>query len=232
MKYYEALLKLLSEKEKGLAVLVDPDKFDLSLTSQFLEKIPKETTHLFVGGSTATYNETLLAVKAIKKVCRLPVFLFPGDFSQITTEADAILFLSLLSGRNAEYLIGQQVKSVAKLRMANLEVVPTAYILVDGGNQSAVARVSKTTPISQDDIEAIIHTALAGQYMGAKLIYLEAGSGANFPVKPFVIRAVKRVLSVPLIVGGGIRNALQKQVAYEAGADMVVMGTVFEEDKK
>ena len=231
MKYYQAILKLISEKEKGLAILIDPDKFDVLETFDFLKKIPKQTTHLFVGGSTAGFEDTKAAVKAIKAHCDLPVFLFPGEHSQITTEADAILFLSLLSGRNAEYLVGQQVKSISKLRTSNLDIIPTGYILLDGGNQSAVARVSNTTPISQDDIETIIRTALAGQYMGAKLIYLEAGSGADFPVKPFVIKAVKRVLTVPLIVGGGIKNDIQKQVAYKAGADLVVMGSVFEDKK-
>lgn len=231
MKYYESILKLISEKEKGLAVLIDPDKFDVSQTSVFLKQIPKQTTHLFVGGSTAGFDDTKATVKAVKAHSNLPIFLFPGDYCQITTEADALLFLSLLSGRNAEYLVGQQVKSISKLRTSNLEIISTGYILLDGGNQSAVARVSKTMPISQDDIETIIHTALAGQYMGAKLIYLEAGSGAAFPVKPFVIKAVKRVLSIPLIVGGGIRNVIQKQVAYEAGADLVVMGSVFEDKK-
>lgn len=231
MKYYEGILKLISEKEKGLAVLIDPDKFDVLQTSVFLKQIPKQTTHLFIGGSTASFDDTKAIVKVVKIHSNLPVFLFPGDHSQITTEADAILFLSLLSGRNAEYLVGQQVKSISKLRTSNLEIISTGYILLDGGNQSAVARVSNTRPISQDDIETIIHTALAGQYMGAKLIYLEAGSGAAFPVKPFVIKAVKRVLSIPLIVGGGIKNDIQKQVAYEAGADVVVMGTVFEAKK-
>jgi putative glycerol-1-phosphate prenyltransferase len=229
--YYESILKLISEKEKGLAVLIDPDKFDVSQTSVFLKQIPKQTTHLFVGGSTAGFNDTKATVKSFKAHTNLPVFLFPGDHSQITAEADAILFLSLLSGRNAEYLVGQQVKSISKLRTSNLEIISTGYILLDGGNPSTVARVSKTMPISQDDIETIIHTALAGQYMGAKLIYLEAGSGAAFPVKPFVIKAVKRVLAIPLIVGGGIKNDIQKQVAYEAGADLVVMGSVFEDLK-
>ena len=228
MEQYQSLLKMISEKEKGLAILIDPDKFSIAETAAFLKTIPPQTTHLFVGGSTVAPQFTETTVKAIKRETNLPVLLFPGDHSQITPEADGLLFLSLLSGRNAEYLIGQQVKSVSKLRNSGLEIIPTAYILLDGGNESAVARVSNTKPISQEDLETVIHTALAGQYMGAKLVYLEAGSGAKFPVKPLLIRAVKRVLNIPLIVGGGIRSEIQKQVAYDAGADMVVMGTVFE----
>ncbi|RMA66310.1 geranylgeranylglyceryl/heptaprenylglyceryl phosphate synthase [Ulvibacter antarcticus] len=229
MIYYQSILKLASEKKKGLAILIDPDKFDVSEAAAFLKRIPKETTHLFVGGSTVVAQLTEGTVKALKALSNLPVILFPGDYTQITNRADAVLFLSLLSGRNPEYLVGQQVKSVAQLRISKLEIIPTAYILIDGGHESAVARVSQTKPLSQDDLETVIHTALAGQYMGAKLIYLEAGSGAKFSVQPMLIRAVKRVLNIPLIVGGGIRSDIQKQAAFDAGADMVVMGTVFEE---
>tara|TARA_R110002049_G_scaffold68672_7_gene178045 strand:+ start:2213 stop:2905 length:693 start_codon:yes stop_codon:yes gene_type:complete len=226
--HYNSILKLISEKQKCLAILIDPDKFSISEVTSFLKKIPKETTHLFVGGSTVANGHTETAVKALKANCRLPVFLFPGDHSQITDKADALLFLSLISGRNPEYLIGQQVKSVEKLSKTNLEVIPTGYILLDGGNNSAVARVSGTSPMSQDDVLQIVHTALAGQYMGAKLLYLEAGSGAQIPVLPGIISEVKKAISIPLIVGGGIRRKEQMNKAYGAGADMVVMGTVYE----
>ncbi len=227
-KYYQAFLDLISEKKKGLAILIDPDKFDVSKTVAFLRDIPKKTTHLFVGGSTVFNNETETVVRAIKKCSQLPIFLFPGDFSQITSEANALLFLSLLSGRNAEYLIGQQVKAIPNLRGVDLEVISTGYILVDGGNDSAVARVSETSPMPQVNIKAIIDTALAGQYLGAKLIYLEAGSGAKVSVKSEIIKKVKAALNVPLIVGGGIRTELQMEEVYAAGADMIVMGTAFE----
>lgn len=230
MSYYEAILKSISEKKKGLAILIDPDKFEIAVSDSFLKQLPKDTTHLFVGGSTVLNGETERTVKAIKKYSSLPVFLFPGDHSQLTPTADAVLFLSLLSGRNPEYLVGQHVKSVVRLQATNLEVIPTAYLLIDGGKESAVARVSNTVAMSQKDIELIVHTAMAGQYMGAKLVYLEAGSGANVPVHPNIIAAVKRVLDIPLIVGGGIRTEIQKQAAYIAGADLVVMGTVFESE--
>lgn len=226
--HYQDFLNLISEKKKGLAILIDPDKFDVSETVSFLKHIPKKTTHIFVGGSTVFNNETETVVKAIKSYSQLPVFLFPGDYNQITSEANALLFLSLLSGRNAEYLIGQQVKAISKLRGIDLEIISTGYILVDGGSESAVARVSDTSSMAQENVMVILDTALAGQYMGAKLIYLEAGSGAKVSVKPEIIKKVKEVLNIPLIVGGGIRTKQQMEEVYAAGADMIVMGTAFE----
>jgi putative glycerol-1-phosphate prenyltransferase len=227
-KFYNAFLKSVAENKKQLAILIDPDKFNTSETGSFLKKIPMETTHLFVGGSTVTNGETEGTVKALKAETELPVFLFPGDHSHITPYADVLLFLTLLSGRNAEYLVGQQIKSISKLKNSVLEVISTGYILIDGGTESAVSKVTKTQPLPQENVEAIVNTALAGQFMGAKLIYLEAGSGAKFPVKPAIISEVKKALKIPLIVGGGIKNKDQKNAAYAAGADMIVMGTAFE----
>lgn len=226
--FYKNLLKSVAEKERQLAILIDPDKFNSSETDSFLKKIPKETTHLFVGGSTVANGETEATVQALKAETKLPIFLFPGDHSQITPLADALLFLTLLSGRNAEYLVGQQIKSISKLKNSPLEIISTGYILIDGGNDSAVSKVTNTEPLPQENIENIVHTALAGQFMGAKIIYLEAGSGAKFPVKPEIISEVKKAINIPLIVGGGIKTEAQKNTAYEAGADMVVMGTAFE----
>ena len=226
--FYKSFLKRIDEKEKQLAILIDPDKFNSSETKSFLKKLPKKTTHLFVGGSTVANGETEATVQALKAETKLPIFLFPGDHSQITPLADALLFLTLLSGRNAEYLVGQQIKSISKLKNSPLEIISTGYILINGGNDSAVSKVTNTEPLPQENIENIVHTALAGQFMGAKLIYLEAGSGAKFPVKPEIISEVKKAINIPLIVGGGIKTEAQKNTAYEAGADMVVMGTAFE----
>ena len=233
--FYNSLLKEIEKGKKQLAILIDPDKFDISKTPTFLNKIPSPTSHLFVGGSTAKNEDTKFLMEALKEESDLPIFLFPGNYSQITDSADALLFLTLLSGRNPEYLIGQQVKSISKLRNSTLEIIPTGYILIDGGTESSVSKVTQTQPLSQDNIELIVNTALAGQYMGAKMIYLEAGSGANFPVKAAIISQVKSALrasqisrKIPLIVGGGIKNETQKQAAYNAGADMIVMGTAFE----
>lgn len=226
--HYQNILSDSLREKKHLAILIDPDKFTISEAEIFLQTIPKETTHLFVGGSTDANGYTQETVKALKNHSSLPIILFPGDYTQITKYADAILFLSLLSGRNPEYLIGQQLKAVDKLKEAALEIIPTGYILIDGGNQSAVARVSKTEPLSQKDSLTIINTALTGQFMGAKLIYLEAGSGAIKPVNSNIISQVKKAINIPLIVGGGIKTEAQKQAAFKAGADMVVMGTAFE----
>lgn len=227
-KFYQSLQKSIDAKRKLLAILIDPEKFQISEIDFFLHKIPKETTHLFVGGSTVLNGESENVVKTLKEKTQLPIFLFPGDYTQITNHADALLFLSLLSGRNSEYLIGQQVKSIPKLRKTSLEIISTSYILIDGGTDSAIAKVTHTIPMPQNNVETIVNTVLAGQYMGAKLVYLEAGSGAKIPVRPEIISAVKKEIKIPLIVGGGIRTEAQKQTAYEAGADMIVMGTFFE----
>lgn len=215
--------------EKQLAVLIDPEKFDISQTSSFLNGLPPETTHLFVGGSTVEEGKTSEVIRVVKALSDLPVILFPGDHSQISPLADGILFLSLISGRNPDYLIEQQVRSVEKLKNTQLEIIPTGYILVDGNSDSAVARVSNTLPMPQSNIQAIVNTALAGQYSGKKLIYLEAGSGAKTPVSAEIIKAVKEEISIPLIVGGGIRSYEQMKMAYHAGADIVVIGTALED---
>lgn len=228
----KTLYKTFSEafflNKKLLAILIDPEKFELKNTASFLRKLPIETTHLFVGGSTVPIGMTEALVKEVKLFTAKPVLIFPGDVSQITNAADGLLFLSLLSGRNPEYLIEQHIKAVSKLRGRDLEVIPTGYILIDGKNESAIAKVTQTNPLPQNDIETIVDTAKAGEYMGAKLMYLEAGSGAKVPVSIEIISAVKKELNIPLIVGGGIKTKEQINNAYQAGATMVVMGTAFE----
>ncbi len=225
---YESMLTAARLGQKQLCILIDPEKFDMEKAAGFLRSLPTNTTHLLVGGSVVPQGMTEKVVKELKLFTAKPIILFPGDYSQITSAADGLLFLSLLSGRNPEYLIGQQAKAVAILRESPLEVIPTGYILVDGGNHSAVAQVTQTLPMSQKDIEAIVDTAIAGVFMGAKLIYLEAGSGAVIPVTAELISAVKKEIKIPLVVGGGIRTNEQLNAAYQAGADMVVMGNVFE----
>jgi putative glycerol-1-phosphate prenyltransferase len=225
---YKAIVDASAKNEKLLAVLLDPEKFDVDNAAEFLRKLPSETTHLFVGGSTVPEGKTQELVNALKLFTSRPIVLFPGDVSQISKNADALLFLSLFSGDNPEYLVHQQIKAVPLLRSINLEVIPTGYILVDGGNTSAVSAVTQTLPISQNEPGRVVDTALAAELSGKKLIYLEAGSGAITPVRPEIISAVKKELGIPLIVGGGIQSKEQLKIAYEAGADMVVMGTAFE----
>ena len=228
---YQNLLLAKKQGRKLLAILLDPDKISLSKLSDTLAKINSSTVdYIFVGGSTVEKGVTDELVYRLKKETRIPVILFPGHYSQITSHADAILFLSLISGRNPEYLISQQVKAVPMIKRSGLEVIPTGYILIDGGKESSVQKISETEPIKPLDLEEITHTACAGMYMGKKIIYLEAGSGALAPVSASIIKSVKENISIPLIVGGGIRSENEMRRAFENGADLVVIGTAFEEN--
>lgn len=228
---YSEILRAKEAGKKLLAVLLDPDKLLVEEVKNIVIKINQSNaTHVFIGGSIVANGKTETIVKEVKKHTSLPIILFPGNFNQVTDKADGILFLSLLSGRNSEYLIEQQVKAAPFLQEMDLEVIPTGYVLIDGGVETAVQRVSKTNPISQQETSLIVNTALAGQYLGKKLIYLEAGSGATEPVEAMNIESVVSSLTIPIIVGGGIRSKNQLQEVYAAGADLVVIGTVFEED--
>nr|WP_088324038.1 geranylgeranylglyceryl/heptaprenylglyceryl phosphate synthase [Polaribacter tangerinus] len=228
---YNNILTAKKAGNKLLAVLIDPEKFDLKNSALFFEKVHLSiATHIFVGGSTDANNLTESVVNAIKRVTKLPIILFPGDVSQITNGADGILFLSLLSGKNPEYLINQQIKSVPLLKNSGLEILPTGYILVDGQKETATQKVSNTKPIPQENTNLILDTALAGEFLGKKLIYLEAGSGAKIPVSTKIINLIKSNISVPLIVGGGIRSKKTIEKVFNAGADIVVIGTAFEKN--
>jgi putative glycerol-1-phosphate prenyltransferase len=217
--------------QKLLAILLDPDKLTVQNLPLIIKKINSNTVDfIFVGGSSVENGKTDTIVKGINKLTSIPIILFPGDFSQISNDADALLFLSLISGRNPEYLIGQQVKAVKKLKETSLEIISTGYILIDGGVKTSVQKISETTPISQSNIEDITMTAMAGELMGKQLIYLEAGSGAAVPADANIIKNVSESISIPLIVGGGIRSKKQLENAYNNGADIVVIGTAFEMD--
>ncbi len=231
MHSYNNILDDIKEGKELLAILIDPDKVVMNTLPNLFDRINTSiATHIFVGGSTDNNNRTKNVVRAVKQRTKLPVVLFPGDYSHITEEADALLFLSLISGRNSEYLIEQQVQSIPLLRNTKLEIIPTGYILIDGGVETAVQHVSNTKPMCQSNVDFIVDTALAGEYSGKKLIYLEAGSGAKEVVASTIIKKVKNSLSIPLIVGGGIRTKKQLEQAYSAGADLVVIGTAFEKD--
>ncbi len=232
MSIYSDILTARNAQTKLLAILIDPDKFEVNNTfaKAYLKKIPNFTTHLFIGGSTDPDKKTAAVVKLLKSISQLPVILFPGDYSQITPEADALLFLSLLSGDNVEFLIGQQTKAARRVQQSRLEVIPTAYLLIDGGSITSVQRVSNTSPMSQRNVEHIVATALAGEYLGKEIIYLEAGSGACRAVQPAIIKAVSKAVSIPVIVGGGLKSVTQVAQAYDAGATLVVVGTAFEDD--
>ena len=232
MNIYQNIVSDKKEGKKLLAVLIDPEKIDLKHIPCFFEKIHNSiATHIFVGGSTDKDNQTESVVMAAKKETNLPIILFPGDVSQITNKADGILFLSLLSGRNPEYLIEQQIKAAPILKNAPLEIIPTGYILIDGKKETATQKVSNTKPISQEKTTRILHTSLAGEFSGKQLIYLEAGSGATQVVSQNIIEMVSNKITVPLIVGGGIHTKKQLENAFNAGADIVVIGTAFEKDE-
>jgi putative glycerol-1-phosphate prenyltransferase len=229
---YQNIISAKKEGKKLLAVLIDPEKMDLKHIPCFFEKIHNSiATHIFIGGSTDKDNQTESVVMAVKKETNLPIILFPGDVSQITNKADGILFLSLLSGRNPEYLIEQQIKAAPILKNAPLEIIPTGYILIDGKKETATQKVSNTKPISQEKTTRILHTSLAGEFSGKQLIYLEAGSGATQVVSQNIIEMVSNKITVPLIVGGGIHTKKQLENAFNAGADIVVIGTAFEKDE-
>lgn len=229
----ETILEFIQEAsakgEKLLAILLDPDKTALEKLPEISARIYRlNANFIFVGGSFVENGITDLFVKTLKKHTKLPVVLFPGDFSQLTNYADALLFLSLLSGRNPEYLIEQQIKSVPFLKNSSLEIIPTGYILIDGRTDSSVLKMSNTKPISQENIQLAVDTAVAGMYKGKQLIYLEAGSGAKVPINSKLISEVKKHINIPLIVGGGIKTKVQLNNAYNSGADLVVVGTAFE----
>ncbi len=166
----------------------------------------------------------------LKQKTNLPVVIFPGDPSQISPQADAILFLSLLSGRNPDYLIEYQVQAAPILKKTNLEVISTGYILIESGNETAVARVSKTKPLNRENFDLVLATAQAGEMLGNKLMYLEAGSGAKNAVPLEMIQLISQNIEIPIIVGGGIVDLHGIQNAFKAGADLVVIGTAFEND--
>ena len=230
--YYQNIVNSISQGEKLLAVLIDPDKMLMDTLPNFLKKINASVaTHIFVGGSYVVANVTEALVIEIKKYTTLPIILFPGDVTQLTNEADVILFLSLISGRNPDYLIGKHVEAVPKLNEMQLEVIPTGYVLIENGKITSVEKVTQTQPLKRGSIQTIVNTAKAGELLGMKLMYLEAGSGAISPINPEIIKAVKQSLEIPLIVGGGIKSKTQMQLAYDSGADVVVIGTAFEENE-
>lgn len=228
---YGDIIKAKNENRKLLAILLDPDKVDPDKIDFLVSKINESpATHVFIGGSLVQNDIIDRLIKSIKKKCTLPVVLFPGNPSQISLLADGILFLSLISGRNPDYLIEHQVNAIPILRQSNLEVISTGYILIEGGNETAVAVVSNTKPLDRNRSDYVVQTAQAGEMLGNKLIYLEAGSGAKLAVPLQMIQEVVRNIEIPLLVGGGIVSREGIEQAYNAGADLVVIGTAFEND--
>ena len=227
MPLYQTLLERKDNK-KSVAVLIDPDKYDNGMIGNVVHFAEQSKVSFFlVGGSllSKSVNEKVLSLKSKSGI---PVFLFPGNLMQLCDSADGILFLSLISGRNPEYLIGNQVHAAPFLHKSKLEVISTGYILLDTGATTSVEYISNTRPIPSDKPEIAVATAVAGEMLGMKLIYLEGGSGAKDTINTDVISEVKHNISVPLIVGGGIKTKQQALKVFEAGADVIVLGNAIE----
>lgn len=228
---YTQILQSKSEKVKLLAILLDPDKIHWNHLSHLIEKIKHSpATHVFIGGSHVQTNILDDLIVALKQKIELPIVLFPGNPSQISDKADGILFLSLISGRNSDYLIDHQVDAAPVLKKTQLEIISTGYMLIESGGETAVERISKTRPLDRTNLNLAVATAQAGEMLGNKLIYLEAGSGARQAVPLEMIEKVAQNIKIPLIVGGGIKDLQGIQDAYTSGADLIVIGTAFEND--
>lgn len=229
---YEILVERRRVGLKSYAVLIDPDKIgNLSSCIALINmSVENKVDFFFVGGSLLTNLNLNKIVALIKDNCNIPVVLFPGSNMHINAAADALLFLSLISGRNADLLIGQHVVAAPILKKSGLEILPTGYILVDGGNVSTVSYMSNTTPIPGDKYSVATCTAMAGEMLGLKLIYLDAGSGAKIPISSKMISSVKKAISSPLIIGGGIDTVEKASLALSAGADLIVIGNAIEKD--
>ncbi|MFD1553120.1 geranylgeranylglyceryl/heptaprenylglyceryl phosphate synthase [Putridiphycobacter roseus] len=222
----------LKDGKRKIAILIDPEKMHSEVRLvPLLKKINLlKPDFIFVGGSTVTAQEINTCIAIIKALTTIPVVIFPGAQTQVCPNADAILFLSLISGRNPDYLIGHQVKSAHLIKEMKLTPIPTGYILIDGEKNSSVAYVSQTTPIPNDQISIAVKTAIAGQMLGLSTIFMDAGSGAKRAINAEMIAAVKSNITIPLIIGGGIRTIDGVDAAFEAGADVVVIGNKVEED--
>lgn len=228
---YTGLLAARQRGEKRLAILIDPDKLRLRRLEQVVELAVAAGVHYFFIGGSLVVNDMLDTVlSGIRERCSIPLVLFPGNSFQLSYRADALLFLSLISGRNPELLIGQHVIAAPFLKMSPLEIISTGYLLIDGGVQTAVQYMSNTYPIPANKDDIAVCTALAGELLGLKMIYLDAGSGARNAVPEGMIEAVRGAVSVPLLVGGGIRTPEQAAAKLRAGADMLVVGNAIEQD--
>lgn len=232
MKILDVLLQKKLAGKKSIAVLIDPDKVEDPTRLHQLINLAVENCvdFFFVGGSLVTTTNLSEVVHSIKAQVSVPVVLFPGNSIQIDSSADALLFLSLISGRNPELLIGQHVIAAPIIRNTKLEVIPTGYMLINSGRTTSVAYISNTTPIPEDKYSLGACTAMAGEMLGLKLIYLDAGSGAEAAISPKMISAVRKVVNVPLIVGGGLNTSRKAIAALEAGADLIVIGNALEKD--
>ena len=231
MKIYNLFSKKSAKKTKKFAVLIDPDKTTPKQIENITEIASKsDVDFFFVGGSLLTNDNLEITIKTIKNNCNIPVVLFPGNTMQINKNADALLLLSLISGRNPEMLIGNHVIAAPYLKQSKLEIIPTGYMLIESGKPTTALYMSNSTPIPSDKDDIAVCTAIAGEMLGLKVIYMDAGSGAMRTVTEQMVAKVKQNISIPLIVGGGIRTPAKALNLCSAGADIVVVGNVFEKN--
>lgn len=230
MKILESLQQKYRDGKKSIAVLIDPDKAEDPAKLKHLINLASENCvdYFFVGGSLITTPNIGEVIQTIKEDVKIPVVLFPGSSLHIDTSADAILFLSLISGRNPDLLIGQHVQAAPILKNSRIEILPTGYMLISSGRITSVAYISNTTPIPEDKYSLAACTAMAGEMLGLRLIYIDAGSGADREISQRMISTIRKSISIPLIVGGGINTPEKAFNALEAGADMIVIGNALE----
>jgi phosphoglycerol geranylgeranyltransferase len=228
---YNTLTEKKAQGKKSFAVLIDPDKVNKTVLDELVDRCTTaKVDYLLVGGSLVISNHLDECVQHIKQQCDIPVLLFPGSPSQVSKYADALLYLSLISGRNPELLIGQHVVSAPFVKQSGLEIMPTGYIVVDGGAPTTVSYISNASPIPADKNEIAMCTAMAGEMLGMKLIYMDAGSGAKKAITENMIEAVAKHIEVPLIIGGGIIEPEKAYLNCKAGADVIVVGNAIEKD--
>ena len=231
MNIYQSLEKQKSLGKRSFAVLIDPDKVnELILDELIALSTAAKVDYFLVGGSLVISNQLDHVVQHIKKNSTIPVILFPGSSTHISKYADALLYLSLISGRNPELLIGQHVVSARFIKQSGLEVIPTGYMLIDGGAPTTVSYISNANPIPADKNDIAMCTAMAGEMLGMKLIYMDAGSGAKRSITESMIEKVSQNISVPLIIGGGITDPEKAYLNCKAGADLIVIGNAIEKD--
>ncbi len=228
-KVYQIIATARTENRKLLAVLIDPDTPSEEQLIRIVEQVNKAKADLiFVGGSLLVKDALDTCIQTIKRVSKVPVILFPGSVLQISPAADAILFLSLISGRNPELLIGNQVIAAPYIKQSGLEVLPTGYMLIDSGRPTTASYMSNTAPIPYNKSEIAACTAMAGEMLGLKLVYMDGGSGADKAVDPRMVEAVRKQIEAPIIIGGGIRDTQTAVEICAAGADVIVVGNASE----
>ncbi|MBU0487950.1 MAG: geranylgeranylglyceryl/heptaprenylglyceryl phosphate synthase [Bacteroidetes bacterium] len=228
-KISELIAQKISNRIKMFAVLVDPGNTNAEKAGQIAAMAQiTSPDFILVGGSLLMADNMEACIAAIRNNCDIPIVIFPGSTMQVSSLADAILFLSLISGRNAEMLIGNHVIAAPMLRNSGIEVIPTGYLLIESGKLTSAHYMSNTTPIPRGKDDIAVCTAVAGEMLGLQAIYMDAGSGAENPVTGSMISNVKANISVPLFVGGGIRTPDRAALACESGADIVVAGNIFE----